>query len=74
MTNEEIIARLDGIDLAPAIAQSITKTWGKKCPDYEPCCAVCAAWHLFEKTGERPTFKEVCRETESHQPQPKETS
>ena len=36
--------------------------WGEKCPDYEPMCACCAAWSLFEKDNKSvPTDDDVAR-------------
>jgi hypothetical protein len=30
------------------------KYWGPKCADFEPQCARCKAWTVFDKTGKTP--------------------
>lgn len=34
------------------IKKLIIKNYGKKCPDYNPLCAVCIMWHAFETIKE----------------------
>ena len=30
------------------IEEALTEHWGEKCPDYEPGCPTCDAWHQFD--------------------------
>lgn len=34
-------------------------TWGERCDEYEPLCAVCVAWRLFDQNKRAPFDDEV---------------
>ena len=31
------------------LKEKTEKDWGKKCLDYEPTCALCGAWNIYER-------------------------
>jgi hypothetical protein len=35
------------------------REWGVECRDYEPLCACCQAWRLFNQTHRFPTDQQV---------------
>jgi hypothetical protein len=41
------------------VPDKLTREYGPKCPEYEPRCACCAAWKLYERTYRFPQFDDV---------------
>lgn len=33
-------------------SEDITEYWGERCPDFEPDCACCMAWKMFDEYEE----------------------
>ena len=64
----ELLEKLEGIDLNPAIDRWMERNWGPRCPDYEPLCACCMAWSIRDTTGTRAKFKQVTAAIDKLQP------
>jgi hypothetical protein len=65
---KELLEKLDGIDLNPALDRWTEEHWGPRCPDYEPLCACCVAWRIRDTTGARPRYVQVIEELDKLQP------
>jgi hypothetical protein len=55
-------------DAAERRLKRMLKNYGDRCPDFNPLCAQCQGWRLFDETGNYPRQKDVSRECEKHQP------
>ena len=45
---------MKGFSLLMAFGLSgfLTETYGQRCPDYEPGCACCEAWQVYDISGD----------------------
>jgi len=62
---DKSIVQLDGegLMLREQLAAWITEYYGERCPEFEPTCLVCEAWHAYDVLFA--TVLDSCKDRES---------